>query len=438
MNKSDKESIVWLLVLYTLQGVPLGMSAVFPLLLKERGASYSDLALFSMSGWPFALKLLWAPIVDATRFPGLGRRKSWLIPSQLLIGCLLYYLSIRYENLLMASGITELTGIFFALYFLAATQDIAVDGWALTMLSKKHVGYAGTCNSVGQTAGYFMAFSGFFGLSKLGLCSLTSFMQIWAIIFVIITLLVAVVKTESEDANEDTSSVSQIYTEMMSVVRLETVKDLSLILLTCGVPFIHGLVGVKFQDAGVSSDVIALLATLSTPVHILMPWIVAKYMANSSPLSSLRAIFPVRLVFQVASVGLVLLTPLGISGSWIGTSVFYGICLTLSMLESAGMQVMFTSKMTFFARVSDPVIGGTYMTVLNTISNIGGNIASQVSYRLAEAATIPNVVDGFYVVVVFATVYGFCWLKYFGPRLTDLDRRGEDEWRVTRIERKAI
>ena len=78
------------------------------------------------------------------------------------------------------------------------------------------------------------------------------------------------------------------------------------------------------------------------------------------------------------------------------------------------------------------------MTVLNTISNIGGNIASQVSYRLAEAATIPNVVDGFYVVVVFATVYGFCWLKYFGPRLTDLDRRGEDEWRVTRIERKAI
>ena len=43
---------------------------------------------------------------------------------------------------------------FFALYFLMATQDIAVDGWALTMLSRKKVGYAGTCNSVGQTLGY--------------------------------------------------------------------------------------------------------------------------------------------------------------------------------------------------------------------------------------------------------------------------------------------
>ena len=29
-----------------------------------------------------------------------------------------------------------------------ATQDIAVDGWALTMLSPENVGYASTCNSV--------------------------------------------------------------------------------------------------------------------------------------------------------------------------------------------------------------------------------------------------------------------------------------------------
>lgn len=39
---------------------------------------------------------------------------------------------------------------------MAATQDIAVDGWALTMLEKRNVGYASTCNSVGQTAGYFI------------------------------------------------------------------------------------------------------------------------------------------------------------------------------------------------------------------------------------------------------------------------------------------
>ena len=49
-----------------------------------------------------------------------------------------------------------LTIVFFSLNFLAATQDIAVDGWALTMLKRRNVGYASTCNSVGQTAGYFV------------------------------------------------------------------------------------------------------------------------------------------------------------------------------------------------------------------------------------------------------------------------------------------
>ena len=45
--------------------------------------------------------------------------------------------------------------MFFFLNFLAATQDIAVDGWALTMLKRQNVGYASTCNSVGQTAGKY-------------------------------------------------------------------------------------------------------------------------------------------------------------------------------------------------------------------------------------------------------------------------------------------
>ena len=34
---------------------------------------------------------------------------------------------------------------------------------------------------------------------------------------------------------------------------------------------------------------------------------------------------------------------------------------------------MYVPMMAFFASISDPAIGGTYMTLLNTISNLGGN-----------------------------------------------------------------
>lgn len=43
-------------------------------------------ALFSLVIWPFSLKLLWAPLLDSLYFKKIGKRKSWLIPIQYLIG----------------------------------------------------------------------------------------------------------------------------------------------------------------------------------------------------------------------------------------------------------------------------------------------------------------------------------------------------------------
>lgn len=68
-------------------------------------------------------------------------------------------------------NIPFLAGIFFMLNFLAATQDIAVDGWALTMLKRCNVGHASTCNSVGQTAGYFLGYVVFIALESSDFCN---------------------------------------------------------------------------------------------------------------------------------------------------------------------------------------------------------------------------------------------------------------------------
>lgn len=53
----------------------------------------------------------------------------------------------------------------------SSPKDIAVDGWALTMLSRENVGYASTCNSVGQTAGYFMGNVLFLALESPAFCN---------------------------------------------------------------------------------------------------------------------------------------------------------------------------------------------------------------------------------------------------------------------------
>mmetsp|Transcript_39460 Transcript_39460/g.79110 ORF Transcript_39460/g.79110 Transcript_39460/m.79110 type:complete len:122 (-) Transcript_39460:15-380(-) len=63
----DWANIGLLLLLYTLQGVPMGLASSIPLLLQEKGATYGQQGLFSLVSWPFSLKILWAPIVDSCR-----------------------------------------------------------------------------------------------------------------------------------------------------------------------------------------------------------------------------------------------------------------------------------------------------------------------------------------------------------------------------------
>lgn len=176
-SKHDRLNIAVLLFLYVLQGIPLGLSGSIPLILSSRHVSYKEQAMFSFVYWPFSLKLCWAPIVDSFYSNRIGRRKSWLVPTQYLIGVFMIVLSRNVHIILgdnddsSSPDVPYLTFVFFMLNFLAATQDIAVDGWALTMLSQKNVGYASTCNSVGQTAGYFLGNVLFLALESADFCN---------------------------------------------------------------------------------------------------------------------------------------------------------------------------------------------------------------------------------------------------------------------------
>ena len=138
--KKDGTSLLFLSYLYFIQGIPIGLSSSIPFLLSTRSISYSDQGTFSFASWPSSLKLIWAPIVDSLYIYKFGRRKSWLIPVQLLLSIFLLCFASSSKSLVESgsskSDIIFLTSIFFMLNFLAATQDISLVGWALTMLSE--------------------------------------------------------------------------------------------------------------------------------------------------------------------------------------------------------------------------------------------------------------------------------------------------------------
>uniref|UniRef100_A0A095B3K5 Acetyl-coenzyme A transporter 1 n=1 Tax=Schistosoma haematobium TaxID=6185 RepID=A0A095B3K5_SCHHA len=82
-------------------GISIGISAAIPFLLQSnyRTGGYNLQATFSISAWPHAMKLLWAPIVDSIYVNFIGRRKTWLIITQYAIGIELIVLASRIDDL---------------------------------------------------------------------------------------------------------------------------------------------------------------------------------------------------------------------------------------------------------------------------------------------------------------------------------------------------
>ena len=162
------------------------------------------------------------------------------------------------ENSETGPSILFLTAIFFSLNFLAATQDIAVDGWALTMLSRGNVGYASTCNTVGQTAGYFMGNVVFLALSSAdfsnkylrtqpqstGVVTFSGFFYFWGIVFLVTTTLVGFLKREKSEqelhGEEAVEGIVDGYKTLVKILHCPSILKLIGILLTFKVWFIGG------------------------------------------------------------------------------------------------------------------------------------------------------------------------------------------------------
>lgn len=98
--------MVLLVILYSFQGLPLGffLSSV-PIIFKKY-LTYSQIGEILLCTMPFSFKVLWAPFVEFYHFKSIGKRKSWIIPTQLIMCVILFYLQTNLESLLIAQEVS--------------------------------------------------------------------------------------------------------------------------------------------------------------------------------------------------------------------------------------------------------------------------------------------------------------------------------------------
>lgn len=457
----DRKNIALLMFLYVLQGIPLGLAGAIPYLLTSRKVSYNDQALFSFVYWPFSVKLLWAPIVDSIYISSFGRRKSWLVPVQYLIGIFMLVLSLFISRIMDEGNLNIylLTTIFFFLNFLAATQDIAVDGWALTMLSRQNVAWASTCNTVGQTAGYFIGNVVFLALESPDFCNnflrsipqpegivtLSTFLKGCGIVFLITTTLVSIFKKERNTAaenNDEEFGLVETYKLLISIFKLKSIGKLVVILLTCKIGFAacDAVTALKLIEGGVPKEKLALFSIPMIPVQIILPIFISKYTTGPTPMNVFLKAIPFRLLGGAWLAVLVWWAPRTADEKGTIAGYFYIILLISYALHQVTIYSMYVAGMSFSATISDPAIGGTYMTLLNTISNFGGNWPGTVALWMVEPLTMKTCqadgkscithIDGYYVESIVCFIIGFLWLGWKSKTVRELQSLRKDEWTI--------
>ncbi|VVE48742.1 AmpG family muropeptide MFS transporter [Pandoraea iniqua] len=190
----------------TLRMLFLGFSAGLPLVLvlgtlgfwlREAGIDRATIGFLSWIGLAYGFKWVWAPLVDRLSIPGftrwLGRRRSWLLLSQLVIIAGLIGMGMHDPRL----DLSSVVGCTLAVAFGSATQDIALDAFRIESAGTERQGALAAAYQTGYRLAMLWAGAGALGIAAAvsGSDSLTYSHKPWQLAYaaMAVSMLVGVI-----------------------------------------------------------------------------------------------------------------------------------------------------------------------------------------------------------------------------------------------------
>lgn len=125
-------------------GLPLALSSgTLQAWLTVEGIDIKTIGIFALAGLPYTFKFVWAPLLDRFEPPFLGRRRAWLLVTQLLLALACFGMA----SFDPKTSIGMLGVLAVAIAFLSASQDVVFDAYRADLLEPAERG-AGAAVSV--------------------------------------------------------------------------------------------------------------------------------------------------------------------------------------------------------------------------------------------------------------------------------------------------
>jgi PAT family beta-lactamase induction signal transducer AmpG len=149
----SKKQLIILLLGFS-SGLPLALTGgTLQAWLREENIDLKTVGFFSAVSLPYTYKFLWAPALDSYSPLGMGRRRGWILFSQIgLILSLLFIGSLHPQSQLLLMSAAAVT-----IAFLSATQDIAIDAYRREILLDSELGEGAANSQLGYRLGMILS-----------------------------------------------------------------------------------------------------------------------------------------------------------------------------------------------------------------------------------------------------------------------------------------
>jgi PAT family acetyl-CoA transporter-like MFS transporter 1 len=170
-----------------------------------------------------------------------------------------------------------------------------------------------------------------------------------------------VLKREDRDKNGD--GISEVYRSMWGILKLKNIQSFIIIHLIAKIGFQanDAVTSLKLLDKGLRQEQLSLVILVDFPVEVFLGYYIGKWCQSYPPMHIWCWSFVGRLFAAGFAQFVVSVFPAGGAGSG-----FLLLVIGEHVLSTFMNTVMFVAVSAFHAKISDPLIGGTYMTLLAT------------------------------------------------------------------------
>jgi MFS transporter, PAT family, beta-lactamase induction signal transducer AmpG len=376
-------------------GLPLALSGSTLLVwMSEAGVELRTIGLFAFVGTPYTIKFLWAPVIDALDAPVLarflGRRRGWLVFSQLVLIAAIALLGIcdpfTVSPLVVAFGAMIVATV-------SATQDIVVDAFRVESLPENEQA-AGMASYVAayrvgmliSTAGALFLVTGFESIGFGRQSAWTAGYFVMAA-FVVIGIVTSILATEpeksaqAEAAHAKQKPLARVIGAAVSAFAEFLRRDLAFATLAFVVLFkftdaLAGALTAKFViDIGFTRNEYAAIIKGVGFAATIVGGFAGGFIARACPLAV--SLWIGGILQAVANFGFSWQATVGADAAWLA------LAITLENFTSAVGTVMFVAYLSALCR--NPLHTATQYALLTALAAVGRTYLSAGAGYIAEA-----------------------------------------------------